>query len=202
MPSASGPLPQGVTTLAIYGIPHNFTQHDLLAAWPPDGSYDFLHLPFSIRQRRTMGFAIVNFVSHQHVEDFRIRWAGQVLASALGPEEVLPRRPSKRLTIIVAKAQGLLMNIRHLQSSGITRMTQERHLPYVLRVVPGQPLERMDFLELLDSLPPDERVEDGLQDEVAAASHDAPSLHTAVGESFGDSHFLPPVVEYEDGLVL
>mmetsp|Transcript_96935 Transcript_96935/g.269681 ORF Transcript_96935/g.269681 Transcript_96935/m.269681 type:complete len:170 (-) Transcript_96935:65-574(-) len=72
-----GELPSGVTTLAIRGLPYKCDQRMLMAQWPMDGSYDYLHLPYNFDKRRPVGYAFINFTSHGAAVAFRRRWQGQ-----------------------------------------------------------------------------------------------------------------------------
>merc|ERR1712007_11263 len=101
MPHLKSDLPPGATTLNIRNIPRRFRQEDLLRIWPPIGSYNLLHLPYSSRTRCTLGFAFVNFVSHEEAVRFQNQWRGKVLMS---------QTRCRPLDIVAASLQGFEQN--------------------------------------------------------------------------------------------
>lgn len=60
--------PRKATTLMVHNIPAECGLDLILAAWPIDGSYDFLYLPMGTGGRLAVGWAFVNFVSVAHAE--------------------------------------------------------------------------------------------------------------------------------------
>jgi len=95
-----------VTTLIIRSIPHKTCQESLIALWPPTWGYDFLHLPYSLKQRRSCGYAFINFVSSHSAKLFYNHWQGQLLAA---------QNHTKALAISAADVQGVLPNLKHFQ---------------------------------------------------------------------------------------
>lgn len=156
--------PRNATTVLIRNIPPRSNVEEILKAFPPDGSYDLLHLPFNIKARRTSSFATINFVCAELAADFHERFNGQQL-----PHSV--RSHKDPLMIMPAKIQGLEANLTFLRDEkGIAEMRNPALLPrlYLVGAVaerlasmgptcvklpdePGQP-HRLDFREVLDML--------------------------------------------------
>jgi hypothetical protein len=51
------PLPEGTTTLLIRNVPARNKQDSLLRDFQPDGSFDFLYVPYNFKRGCTTGFA-------------------------------------------------------------------------------------------------------------------------------------------------
>lgn len=109
-----------VTTVIIRNIPTRCTQDILLTYWPPDGSYDFLFFPYSVKQRRPSKYVFINFTSQEAKVAFYSRWNRQFLSE----------KTEKPLDIGVARIQGLEANIRYHKDAGITRRKLQ---PIILR---------------------------------------------------------------------
>mmetsp|Transcript_72218 Transcript_72218/g.225199 ORF Transcript_72218/g.225199 Transcript_72218/m.225199 type:complete len:201 (+) Transcript_72218:52-654(+) len=82
------------TTMIVRRIPWSFTQSELLEEWPIDGTFDYLHFPYSRQLGRSVGVAIINFVTPQSAEQFAKQWHGHRLTrhsdSAARPLSVAP----------------------------------------------------------------------------------------------------------------
>lgn len=144
------------TTVLIQNIPPRCTVAEFLAGFPPDGSYNFLYMPYSVRQRRTSGFVILNFVSPDAAAAFR--------ENAHGSPLPLIQRPCKNLNVYASRTQGLTGNIalafdkanQEAQSEAYTPIVwsagreaarlAERH-PDCLNVTQGE-LPQFDFSRL------------------------------------------------------
>jgi len=100
--------------------------------WPVDGTYDFLYLPFSLKQKRAAGFAFVNFITHEAAVDFYSRWHGKSLRD---------QGTAKRLSIGTAETQGLEGNLRLL--AACSRIKNSKYLPSVFNGIDEVPLEEM-----------------------------------------------------------
>jgi hypothetical protein len=88
------------------------------------GSYNLLYVPYDHRRRRTIGFAFINFISHQAMLEFRAKWRGQLL---------LREANARRLDIGAAGVQGLEANILRLRKSKKIRKTKRtRHMPVII----------------------------------------------------------------------
>lgn len=118
-PTDGDSLPPGATTLMIRNIPARCSVQDLLDMWPPNGSYDLLHLPFSAKQHRPSGYAFVNFTSYEAAVAFRQCWNGTLLEKG---------GKSKRLSIMASATQGFEENILRCGSASIA---SERYVPVV-----------------------------------------------------------------------
>jgi hypothetical protein len=125
MPGSPDPIPAYATTAIIRNIPARCTRKHLLEKWPPMGSYNMLHQPYCYKRRRTLGFAIVNFLSNAALVDFQERWHGQYL---------VPAATTKRLDVGMAAEQGMeanLMAIRRRYSRN--RIQHMQHTPTIIR---------------------------------------------------------------------
>lgn len=109
-----------VTTLMVRSIPPKVSQEDLIALWPPTWGYNFLYLPHSPKQRRSVAYAFVNFVSNEAAKLFYNSWEGQVFTA---------RGHTKALSIHAAQIQGVWSNLKHLQKQGIGQLKNDKHLP-------------------------------------------------------------------------
>jgi len=125
------------TTLVVRNIPARCTHERLLQQWPNNGSYNFLFVPYSVKQRRASRYMFINFTSHENMVAFMIQWHGAWLPDVgFGPKlaEPLEMRP--------AKMQGLRANVWHHKSTATCR-----HRPAVF-----QNGHRVDFCQLLEQL--------------------------------------------------
>lgn len=108
--------------MVVRNIPARYTQARLLQEWPPDGTYDLLHLPFSFREKRTLGFAFLNMKSHELAVAFQNRWHGKYLTM---------RGRTKHLDVTAASVQGLEANLLQLQGRNIDQLINDDFLPAV-----------------------------------------------------------------------
>jgi len=122
----SCPVACGHTTLVIRNMPSKYTKEAILQEWPPDGTFDFLYLPFNHKQRRTAGYVFMNFTSHGAALDFYKKWHGKVLQN---------HATTRKLSIRAAEIQGLEENLRHLVGLNIHKITNPKHLPSVFNGV-------------------------------------------------------------------
>jgi len=134
----SMPIPHGITTVVVRNVPARYTKELLLQEWPPNGTYDFIYLPYNFKQKRPAGFVYVNFVSHEAALNFYSQWHGKSLCN---------KGSVKRLSIGVAEAQGLEANLRHVAASKISRIKNSKHMPSVFNGV-----EEVPLAELLDQI--------------------------------------------------
>jgi len=129
--AASKPIPDGATTLVIRNVPARYTKELLMQEWPVDGTYDFLFLPFSLKCKRTAGFAFVNFTSHEAAVDFYGRWHGKSLRD---------QGTAKRLNVGISEVQGLEENLQHVAAHNVSRIKNVKHLPSVFNGTSEVPL--------------------------------------------------------------
>jgi len=113
-------LDDDVTTLIIRSIPPKTSQESLIALWPPTWGYNFLYLPHSPKQRRSVAYAFINFVSNEAAKLFYDSWEGKVFTA---------RGHTKALSIHAAQIQGVWSNLKHLQKQGISQLKNDKHLP-------------------------------------------------------------------------
>eukprot|EP00931_Biecheleriopsis_adriatica_P062941 TRINITY_DN38039_c0_g2_i1.p1 TRINITY_DN38039_c0_g2~~TRINITY_DN38039_c0_g2_i1.p1 ORF type:complete len:426 (-),score=64.35 TRINITY_DN38039_c0_g2_i1:23-1300(-) len=120
-----------MTTIVVRNIPARYTQERLLEIWEPDGSYNFLYLPYSVRQKRGAGYVFINFCTHEAAVAFWQKVQGTRLP---GCEHL------KCVDIAVADVQGLEENLRYWSNRKLGRISNSNFLPIVL-----DGTQRVDF---------------------------------------------------------
>jgi hypothetical protein len=117
-------IPPGIQTLVVRNIPARITPSGLLDIWPPIGMYNFLHMPYSYRHRRTVGCVFINFVSHGAAVAFTQAWDGKFIINDSN---------TKKLDISIAEIQGYDDNLMHMRcSKKVMRMRNTRYLPLII----------------------------------------------------------------------
>jgi len=124
------------TTISVRNIPARYDQNKLLQEWPPDGSYDFLYLPHNYHTHKSVGYAFINFVSHEDAVAFIRQWNRKVLVRHGG---------NKKLDICWAEVQGLKGNLLHYRKSKLGRSDKYQPAAFRGRV-------RLDFVKLLEEV--------------------------------------------------
>jgi len=147
---ASCPIACGLTTLVIRNVPSRYTKENLLHLWPPDGTFDFLYLPFNRKQRRTAGYLFMNFTSHDAAVAFYKKWHGKQLHD---------QGTARKLSIRAAEIQGLEENLRHLIDANVHQNTNPKYLPIVFSGV-----DEFLFTELVEQMAKGRTSERILQD--------------------------------------
>jgi len=133
-PAHLPPLDPDVTTLIVRRIPR-MSQESLLELWPPTWGYNFFYLPYNIKQRRSVAYAFINFVSNEAAKWFYSNWEEQ---------NITVKGVSKTLSVRAADIQGVVPNVKHLQSCGIAWVNNGNHLPALFHGT-----ERLNFQEVL-----------------------------------------------------
>jgi len=116
-------LPKSARTLIVRSMPMTYSQEDLLAEWPPDGSYDYLCIPYNVSKGSTHGIAFVNFVTYEHAALFHKKWHGAFLSRQDG------KHP---LDIAVAKVQGYAPNLARIKKSEARMLAEAGFLPVLV----------------------------------------------------------------------
>lgn len=124
------------TTLLVRRLSPRTTPEDLLNLLPLDGSIDFVHIPYNVKQRRRTRYAFINFTSHAAAQLFIARWSGRPL-----PAESKSGPP---VELGFAVVQGLRANAEHHKCLARVR---EAYRPIVFR---GR--RRILFRQLLQEL--------------------------------------------------
>jgi len=122
------------TTILLRKLPIRTTPEELVSMLPSDGSVDFVHIPYNVRQRRRTRYAFINFTSHAAAQLFITEWSEQ---QADDPER-------GRVELGFAVVQGLLANAEH-----------HRYLANVreaYRPIAFSGLRRIPFRQLLQDL--------------------------------------------------
>lgn len=123
--AAAARIPEGATTIIVRNIPARCSQAQLLKFWPPQGSYNLLFLPYNHRLKRTVGYAFVNFISHEAMLKFINKWQGMTL---------MPNAKAKRLNIAAADVQGFEDTLRSfMENKDFTSHRSDDRLPMVLK---------------------------------------------------------------------
>jgi hypothetical protein len=113
-------VPAGFTTLVIRNIPARYNQDQLLAEFVPDGSFDLFFLPYSFRDGRTMGYAFINFRSHDLALTFQKKWHRQYLRD---------HGRTKHLDVAAATVQGIEANLAQFNARSVARLQRVGLLP-------------------------------------------------------------------------
>mmetsp|Transcript_77825 Transcript_77825/g.241757 ORF Transcript_77825/g.241757 Transcript_77825/m.241757 type:complete len:421 (+) Transcript_77825:3-1265(+) len=125
----------GEVTLVLRRIPARFSQERLLQELPPDGLYNFLCMPYSLKQRRPASYAFVNCISQAAAELFVRQWRGRCLHADRGQCVA---------DIRLARVQGFRANV--LQHRHLAKLKEACHPAVFSGAV------RLDFTELLRQL--------------------------------------------------
>ena len=121
--AATRMVPEGFTTLVIRNIPARYTQEKLLAEFGADGSFDLFFLPYSFRDGRTMGYAFINFRTHDFAVQFQQQWHRQFLQD---------HGRTKHLDVTAATVQGLAANLEQFNGKSVARLQRVGMLPVFL----------------------------------------------------------------------
>jgi len=90
--------------------------------WQLLGQIDLFFLPFSCKRNQTLGYAVINFTSHQGAASFLDRWQGGSLAHS---------RRSRPLEVFAARVQGFWPSLEHIARSSARAPLRREHLPLV-----------------------------------------------------------------------
>jgi len=131
-------LPAGVTTIVVRNVPARFSREQLLQFWPPDGTYDLIYLPYSMKKQRKAGLVFINMISHEEALGFTAKWHGRKISNVVG---------AKPLHVGVADVQGLIGNLKHFKGSNVARMNKEEFLPAAFKGT-----QKLDLKSLLAGL--------------------------------------------------
>jgi len=108
MPIGTAAFGKQDRTVIIKNFPKGYTTTQVLGMWPPKGSYNLLHMPYHAKQRRTVGYAFINFVSREALLEFTEQWQGAVLTR---------RGVAHYLQIRRASVQGFHTTLRHIKAA-------------------------------------------------------------------------------------
>eukprot|EP00930_Biecheleria_cincta_P091757 TRINITY_DN8140_c0_g1_i1.p1 TRINITY_DN8140_c0_g1~~TRINITY_DN8140_c0_g1_i1.p1 ORF type:complete len:395 (+),score=34.10 TRINITY_DN8140_c0_g1_i1:124-1308(+) len=120
---ASSKVPDRTTTLVVRNVPARYTPGRFLQEIEPDGSFDFLFLPYSFRDSTTIGVAFINFRSPDLALCFEERWQRQFLQD---------HGCNKHLDIAAATCQGIMENLQQFNDKNIARLARAGMLPIFL----------------------------------------------------------------------
>lgn len=130
-------LPPETTTLVVRNIPARYTKERLLEEWIPDGSFDLLHLPYNSHQQRSLGYAFINFVTHEDALNFQAKVHGSYPRQAAG----------KHFDVSAAEVQGFHATLAHVNSRRRQRSCCMETAPAIFqgeaRLSPVEVMERL-----------------------------------------------------------
>ncbi|CAE8607731.1 unnamed protein product [Polarella glacialis] len=98
----------------------------LLAEFIPDDGFDFLFLPYSFKDARTLGMAFINFRTHACALAFQKNWHRQFLQD---------HGRTKHLDVAAATVQGLEANLQQFNTKLIARFQRAGMLWYAAGLV-------------------------------------------------------------------
>ncbi|CAE8652719.1 unnamed protein product, partial [Polarella glacialis] len=108
---------QGVCTISVHNIPARYTQAMLLSVWNPlVWKFDLLHLPWSTKLKRPMGYVFLNFWSSADAAAFQHQVQGTFLPD---------HGRNKYLTVAVAHKQGLFENLEQYRGRSLDQIDLE-----------------------------------------------------------------------------
>merc|ERR1719440_807493 len=104
---------QDECTLVVRGVPARYMQSDLLDMWDPqDDHFNFLFLPYSKKQHRSVTYCFINFTSLDAALRFQSHWSNRMLpqikTTSDAEKNVIP------LIISLAQVQGFTKNMLHI----------------------------------------------------------------------------------------
>lgn len=139
-------LPSDVLTVVVRNIPNRYIQETLVAEWPVEvHGYDMLFLPFSIKERKSVGYVFVNFPTTELALLFQRRIHGTYLKS---------HGHTKYLDVAAAEAQGLDANLEKFRGRSLNFSSASVYemLPAVFGIDADGQYGRVDTLQLLVTL--------------------------------------------------
>lgn len=111
------------TTVMLRNIPNKYTQSNLLDVIAMKGfftSYDFFYLPVDFKNGCNMGYAFINFSSHEIAVNFMNEFKGYHLPTI---------KSTKVCDVCWARVQGLSRNIEHYRNSPVNDIPQREFRP-------------------------------------------------------------------------
>jgi len=118
------------TTVFIRCFPGPFAKSFLFTLWPPDGSYNYMEIPFRASSGSFKGHVVINFVSAALAHQFFENWHGQYVH----------RTQPFPLNVTYSFIQGLPALLERFRSKDINRLAKHGHLPMLFHGT-----ERVDF---------------------------------------------------------
>jgi hypothetical protein len=127
---SSKPLPHGVTSLMVRGLPQEVSQRDLLLEVQRSHSFagkvDFCYMPRDFASGKNRGHAFLNFVTHEAATEFHRVWHGRPTCAGR------PATGASGVDISVAALQGLAANMAKWDSPRTRRVRNPDYKPFVL----------------------------------------------------------------------
>jgi len=140
----SSPSEPSECTVVVRGVPARYLQVDLIEIWNPrEFQFNFLFLPYSKKQHRSVTYCFINFTSCEAALAFQSVWANRTLLVPNKGDGVSNNIP---LTISPAQVQGFGPNVLHIGND--PKFTSLRFLPLLFDRFGNE----MDFHATLNSL--------------------------------------------------
>lgn len=110
------------TTLVVRNIPRQYTQEDLLAQIGINGQWDYFHLPYNLLHKRILGYAFINFATHEMAVEFQRQWHGKPLPGSSY------RKP---LDVAMAESQGWKDCLARVKARKVHHLAKSGYLPII-----------------------------------------------------------------------
>ncbi|KAF4671091.1 hypothetical protein FOL46_000512 [Perkinsus olseni] len=147
---SDGLPPEMLTTVMLRNIPNKLSQMDIANAVKHEGflgEFDFFYSPLDFKSGSNLGYAFINFSSHEVAVRFRLKIAGVLLARSVAEANtsglywddnsgskatvITPEisaqlmRSNKQCGVAWARIQGLEANIKHYRNSPVNELVSE-----------------------------------------------------------------------------
>eukprot|EP00440_Ansanella_granifera_P054030 gb/GFBE01058572.1/.p1 GENE.gb/GFBE01058572.1/~~gb/GFBE01058572.1/.p1 ORF type:complete len:231 (+),score=51.18 gb/GFBE01058572.1/:1-693(+) len=122
---------EGKTTLMVRNLPQRANLERLMEVWPLSWGYDFIYLPYRLKQRCPSCYCFLNFKTPQQAKEFHNRCDGLYFPGT-----------DVQVTVLVAHTQGLEENLKQYRA----KMSKSRRAIVINNGVPV-------FVDAMDDTP-------------------------------------------------
>lgn len=130
-------LEDELTTVMLRNIPNKYTQSLLLDSLNSRGflgHYNFFYLPVDFKNGCNMGYAFINFGTHQSAVQFMNAYNGYQL----------PAKSSKICEVCWARVQGISRNVEHYRNNPVNDLQEKEFRPLIFSNGTEVPFPRPD----------------------------------------------------------